>query len=94
MPRRLLAAALTTALTALALLAPSAQAQEMTLHFGSDSPRPLKVRSTTDIAIFAPVIEAFLSRNPQIAIDYEQWAQTRSSISALRNAKRRFPGKR
>mgnify|MGYP006188744595 CR=1 FL=1 len=73
MPRRLHAAALTTALTALALLAPSAQAQEMTRHFGSGSQRPLKVRSTTDIAIFAPVIEAFLSRNPDIAIDYEQW---------------------
>ena len=33
----------------------------------------LLVRSTTDIRIFGPVIDAFLAARPDLAVDYEQW---------------------
>ncbi|WP_376873894.1 ABC transporter substrate-binding protein [Albirhodobacter sp. R86504] len=58
---------------ALCLGAPIATAQEMTQSFGPDIPRPLVVRSTTDLKIFAPVLETFLRTHPDITIRYEQW---------------------
>jgi len=33
----------------------------------------LLVRSTTDIAILAPALNAFVAANPRVAITYEQW---------------------
>ncbi|WP_068108333.1 ABC transporter substrate-binding protein [Tropicimonas marinistellae] len=49
-----------------------AAAQEATVQFGTGAQR-LNVRSTTDIAIIAPVLDGFIAENPQIRIDYEQW---------------------
>lgn len=55
----------------LALALPAA-AQEATAVFGSGATR-LDLRSTTDIAIIAPVIERFAALNPELSIHYEQW---------------------
>lgn len=48
--------------------------QEARMHFGAQVPAPqLLMRSTTDIAVFGPVVEAFLSQYPGLGIEYEQW---------------------
>ncbi len=63
-------------LTAAALIcaAQTVCAQEDTARFGpEDAPREMIVRSTTDIAVFGPVISAFLTHQPGLAISYEQW---------------------
>ncbi len=61
-------------LMALALFAAPAQAQELTRDFGPDTATEvLRLRSTTDIAVLGPVVEAFLDSRPNIAIRYEQW---------------------
>lgn len=50
-------------------------AQEATAVYGPDrADRRLILRGTTDIAVFGPVIEAFLQPRPQLAITYEQWS--------------------
>ncbi|KAA2316378.1 extracellular solute-binding protein [Pseudooceanicola sediminis] len=61
-----------------ALVAPTgpARAQEAVAQYvgGGAAPlRPLLVRSTTDIAILAPALEAFVARTPGISLRYEQW---------------------
>lgn len=49
-------------------------AQEAVRSFGpAESETRLVLRTTTDISIFAPTVEAFLATNPGLAIDYEQW---------------------
>ena len=48
------------------------RAQEATARFGS-GPDPMLIRSTTDIAIIAPVLERFTELNPDLLITYEQW---------------------
>lgn len=51
-----------------------ARAQEDVAYFGSDNAsEKLLVRSTTDIAAFAPLLDAFASANPDMAVLYEQW---------------------
>lgn len=53
-----------------------ATAQEVIAHFASDSAvetTEIVVRSTTDIAILAPTLTAFVDAHPDIAIRYEQW---------------------
>lgn len=55
----------------IALSAPLA-AQEATTNFGS-GPTVLTLRSTTDIAIIAPVLEAFTQDNADLSVHYEQW---------------------
>lgn len=51
-----------------------AGAQEIVKRFGPDqAARVLLLRSTTDIAIFGPVVKAFLATQPDLAITYEQW---------------------
>lgn len=61
-------------LIALALLAPAAlHAQEAHARFGPPGGAQIRLRSTTDIAILAPVLEAFVARNPDLAVAYEQW---------------------
>ena len=59
------------------LLAQSAAAQtkpEIIAHFGSDTAvRRLLVRGTTDVALFAPVLTAFVAATPDLGVDYEQW---------------------
>ncbi|MFY2822420.1 ABC transporter substrate-binding protein [Ruegeria sp. MALMAid1280] len=48
------------------------QAQEATASFGSGNDTML-IRSTTDIAIIAPVLDRFAELNPDLRITYEQW---------------------
>ncbi|WP_158970158.1 ABC transporter substrate-binding protein [Chachezhania sediminis] len=57
---------------ALVLLASPLPAQEATARFGEGGTEVL-VRSTTDIQIIRPVIERFVTRNPDLSIRYEQW---------------------
>ncbi|MSU88815.1 extracellular solute-binding protein [Rhodobacteraceae bacterium 2CG4] len=63
---------------ALLLLAPEASAQadpEATRGFGAtDAPRTLLVRGTTDIALFGPVLGAFVAASPEVRVEYEQWS--------------------
>ena len=63
---------------ALALLAGAAEAQpapEATARFGSEqAPGVLTVLGTTDVALFAPLLEAFAASTPRLAVHYEQWA--------------------
>jgi ABC-type Fe3+ transport system substrate-binding protein len=62
------------ALTALLLLVAPARAQELTRAFGPEAATGLlRLRSTTDISVLGPVIEAFLARRPGLRIAYEQW---------------------
>lgn len=72
---RLLAPAVAPALAvALALARPApAPAQEATARFGAATGPTLTVLGTTDIGVFAPVLEAFAESRPGIAIAYEQW---------------------
>lgn len=39
-------------------------------RFGGDEPRTLKILSTTDTDLLAPLIDSYLQRNPGVAIDY------------------------
>ena len=62
------------ALMALALLASPLRAQELVRDFGSEAAtETLRLRSTTDIAVLGPVVDAFLDTRPGLAIRYEQW---------------------
>ncbi|SFG93633.1 iron(III) transport system substrate-binding protein [Palleronia marisminoris] len=57
-----------------ALLPAAAEASEVTATFGPDNAtRTATIRSTTDLAAFGPVIEAFLTTRPDTRIIYEQW---------------------
>lgn len=60
---------------AAACLSPwAAQAQEAVAQFGpTEAPARLTVRSTTDIGIFAPVVEAFVTDRSDVQVVYEQW---------------------
>lgn len=61
-------------LAALLLALPAAAAEpEATAVYGDPAPPPLLIRGTTDIAAFAPVIEAFLLDRPELGVTYEQW---------------------
>ena len=59
-------------IAALAFCASPLYAQEATATFGS-GPTELVFRSTTDMAIFGPVIESFVTSNPDLSVVYEQW---------------------
>jgi iron(III) transport system substrate-binding protein len=49
-------------------------AQEMVREFGAaTAAETMLLRATTDISIFAPVVEAFLETRPDLRIIYEQW---------------------
>ncbi|WP_439104132.1 ABC transporter substrate-binding protein [Celeribacter marinus] len=63
------------ALVGLCLWATPMRAQEAIAQFGepTTSGTSLVVRSTTDIAILAPALTAFVAANPRIGITYEQW---------------------
>lgn len=47
-------------------------AQEASVQFGSGRSE-LLVRSTTDVAIIAPILSAFSDQNTDLTINYEQW---------------------
>lgn len=58
----------------LALLPAGAAAQELTARFGpQDAARAMTLRTTTDLSVLGPVIEAFAARHPGTAVAYEQW---------------------
>ncbi|MGR3464324.1 ABC transporter substrate-binding protein [Limimaricola sp.] len=62
------------ALIALVLLAAPARAQELVRDFGPEAAtETLRLRSTTDIAVLGPVVEAFLDTRPGLRVAYEQW---------------------
>lgn len=62
------------ALLCLYLLSGAALAQEAVQQFGPEgASRQITLRTTTDIAIFAPSVEAFLATRPGLALRYEQW---------------------
>lgn len=64
------------------LLIGAASAQEAAADFGpADATRPLLIRSTTDIDVFGPVLEAFLAERPGLSIHYEQWGS--NDLAAL-----------
>ncbi|PVB59603.1 ABC transporter substrate-binding protein [Labrenzia sp. 011] len=49
-------------------------AQEMVADFGPEgAEQSLVLRSTTDIAIFGPVVDTFLQAHPDMRLRYEQW---------------------
>ncbi|AUH32236.1 ABC transporter substrate-binding protein [Paracoccus tegillarcae] len=54
------------------LVAHPALAQEDVATFG-DGRTQIKLHSTTDIGIVAPVMQDFVSANPDLSIRYEQW---------------------
>lgn len=61
-------------LLALMVPAPAARAQEAVRSFGSETARrQLFMRSTTDINVFAPVIQAFMATQSDLIVHYEQW---------------------
>lgn len=59
------------------LLATAAAAQPMpdaAAHYGSPSAAStLVVRGTTDIDLFAPLLEGFVAAIPELAVTYEEW---------------------
>ncbi|MBP0482464.1 ABC transporter substrate-binding protein [Sagittula salina] len=59
-------------LAALLMATGPARAQEDTARFGSGA-TVLRVESTTDIAIFSPVMDRFVAENPDLSVAYEQW---------------------
>ncbi|MFT7183601.1 MAG: iron(III) transport system substrate-binding protein, partial [Planctomycetota bacterium] len=62
------------ALLIMLLLAAPVRAQELTRVFGpADAPARIVLRSTTDLAVMAPVIARFLTTRPDLRLDYEQW---------------------
>ncbi|MDD8021941.1 MAG: extracellular solute-binding protein [Paracoccaceae bacterium] len=46
---------------------------EAVAQFGPTDAPTLLLRSTTDIAVLAPAIEAFVAVHPGVAVTYEQW---------------------
>ncbi|WP_106746223.1 ABC transporter substrate-binding protein [Yoonia maritima] len=58
------------------MLSGPAIAQEAVAHFVSDvaiAPTDIVVRSTTDIGVLTPALDAFVGIYPDISITYEQW---------------------
>ena len=76
----------TIALCLLALLPLPALAQEVVTGFGAGS-TAMTIRSTTDITVIRPVMEAFSDANPDLSIRYEQWGSNAlfdNSLAACR----------
>lgn len=49
-------------------------AQELIVNFGPEgAPARMVLRSTTDLAVMAPVIDRFLEGRPDLRLRYEQW---------------------
>lgn len=72
----------TSFLLSLWLFAATGNAQEAVADFGPvGAPQHLLIRSTTDIDVFGPVLEAFLADRPDLSIHYEQWGS--NDLSAL-----------
>ena len=77
----------------LAALVTPAMAQEARRSFGpGDAATRITLRSTTDIAIFAPTVEGFLETRPTFAIDYEQWGSNDLYALTARDCAAGAPG--
>ncbi len=78
MRRPVLARALRALALVLALAAPAAafEVEEQSRFGPDDAPRTLRILSTTDTVIFAPLLERFLADQPGLAIDYVVAAST------------------
>ncbi|WP_417691341.1 ABC transporter substrate-binding protein [Roseibium sp.] len=65
-----------------------AGAQEAVSFYGEERiGRQLLIRSTTDISIFGPVLEAFAAETPGVFVRYEQWGSNelfRQTLKACR----------
>lgn len=73
-------------------LAPG-KAQEMVRVFGAAAPaQVLVLRSTTDISVFAPVVETFLSTRPSLQVRYEQWGSNELYRLTRRDCRDGRPG--
>jgi ABC-type Fe3+ transport system substrate-binding protein len=74
------------ALLAFVVAAAPAAAQpfpEARARYGpADAAAELLVQGTTDVALFAPLLEAFAAASPGIAIRYEQWASNDLHLAA------------
>ncbi len=75
------------ALTALTLgfTALPAIAAEAVATFGTETARPILFRSTTDIRVLGPTIEAFVRLNPDIRVVYEQWGSNALYAESLKD---------
>lgn len=69
----LAALALALALAQPALAQTDPEGLEARAQFGAPGATVLHLRSTTDIAVLGPTLQAFVARHPEIAVDYEQW---------------------
>lgn len=72
------------ALVASLAMCASSQGQdvEAVAAFGPETAATkLLVRGTTDLTLFGPVLEAFLSTRPGLSVDYEQWGS--NDLAAL-----------
>lgn len=84
--------ALTLAMVLALLTLPAiTRAQETIRHFGPETATPILLRSTTDIAVFAPVIEAYMARFPGRSITYEQWGSNTLHEISLSDCKASAP---
>lgn len=83
-----LAATLALALAAGA----AAQSPEAVARYGAQGGASLLVQGTTDVALFAPAVEAFVAASPGVRVDYEQWgsndlyARTRAACDGTGSA--------
>lgn len=76
MPRAVVVLAMVLARVALAGAGNAQQAgpgPETRTRFGARDVPAMVLRSTTDIAVLGPIIADFTSRNPDVAVEFEQW---------------------
>jgi iron(III) transport system substrate-binding protein len=72
-------------LIGISLASRQAVAQEAIRNFGPIDAPPIIVRSTTDIAVFTPVIDAYLAAYPTRRVQYEQWGSNTLHEASLRD---------
>lgn len=71
----------------------SAAAQEAVRTYGAEGTgRTLIVRSTTDIAVFDPVLEAFVAEVPGLSLRYEQWGSNTLYRTTMAECRSGQPG--
>lgn len=65
---------------------------EATAHYGGPrATTTLLVRGTTDVDLFAPLFQAFVDANPEIAVHYEQWSSNALSDNAATSCRGAAP---
>lgn len=71
--------------------APAAE-MEARKHFGPQDAPAMVLRSTTDIAVLGPAIADFVTRNPGIAVDFQQWGSNALYAQSLADCAAGKPG--